>query len=307
MRILISGASGFAGQHLAKALAERGHKVFSADISTSESVPHQLDICDKGNIEQILDLTRPDCVVLLSGLSSVRASWMDPAAAFQVNTTGALNLFTAVQKKFPKARFIFAGSAEEYGKSSATPLPEDTICTPVNPYALSKYSAGKTMAMMAEKENTEFIHLRLANHFGPGQKQGFVIPDFASQIAKKMLANDNSDIVVGNLEAKRDFLYIKDVIDAYIKIIEAEKLECTLCNIGSGKTISIREMLDTLIELAGISAKVTVDKSRLRSADTTGTPLDITQAATAFGWAPQVEIKEALRLTLASWADKLSQ
>ena len=305
MRILISGAAGFAGSHLAKALLSRGHEVFSADLVPTETAPYQLDINDRLGAEKLLELCKPQAVVLLSGLSSVGASWLEPAKTFQVNTSGALNFFTAVQEKAPAAKFIFSGSAEEYGKPSVTPLPEDTVCTPANPYALSKYSAGKAMAMLAEKQGTEFIHLRLANHFGPGQRTGFVIPDFASQIARKMLSGDNSDIVVGNLEARRDFLYVGDVIDAYIKIIESEHYRYRVCNIGSGKTISIREMLDTLVELAGISAKVTVDKSRLRSADTTGTPLDISRAEAEFNWTPRTDIKEALRLTLNSWIDAL--
>ena len=305
MRILISGAAGFVGRHLTKALLDRGHDVYPADLLPMEHAPYLLDINNSKNIGKILDFCKPQAVVLLSGLSSVGASWQDPAKTFQVNTSGALNFFTAVQEKYPQAKFIFSGSAEEYGKSSVSPLPEDTVCTPANPYALSKYSAGKAMAMLAEKQGTEFIHLRLANHFGPGQRTGFVIPDFASQIAKKMLSGDNSDIVVGNLEARRDFLYVGDVIDAYIKIIEAEHYRYNICNIGSGKTVSIREMLDTLVELAGISAKITVDKSKLRSADTTGTPLDITRAKEEFNWTPRTGIKDALRITLESWIEKL--
>ena len=162
------------------------------------------------------------------------------------------------------------------------------------------------MAMLAQKQGMSFIHLRLANHFGPGQNTGFVIPDFASQIAERALKGDNSDIVVGNLEAKRDFLYIDDVIDAYVKIIEAENCRNGIYNIGSGKTVSIREMLDTLIGLAGISAKITIDPAKFRPADTTGTLLDISRMKKEFNWQPETVLKTALQLTLDSWKSKLS-
>ena len=306
MRILIAGAAGFAGRHLTESLYQRGHEVFPADIRPDENAPCKLDICDRKNVDAVLKASRPEAVVLLSGMSSVGASWKDPAATFQINTAGALNLFSAVQESFPEAKFIFAGSAEEYGRPSAVPLSEGDLCTPSNPYALSKNSAGNAMAMMAEKQRTAFIHLRLANHFGPGQSTGFVIPDFASQIALKMLKHDNSDIVAGNLEAKRDFLYIDDVIDAYIRIIEAQELKHTVYNIGSGRTISIREMLDTLINLAGISSKIVIDPGKFRPADTTGTALDISRMKDDFNWRPRTDLKTALQLTLDSWLKKLS-
>ncbi len=301
MRILIAGAAGFAGRHLTEALCSRGHYVYPADICPDENAPFMLDINDSKNVRAILKVSRPDRVVLLSGISSVGVSWKEPSKTFQVNTSGALNIFSAVQENFPQARFIFAGSAEEYGRPSAAPLNEDAVCTPSNPYALSKNASGNAMAMLAAKQGTEFVHLRLANHFGPGQKQGFVIPDFASQIADRMSRHDNSDIVVGNLEAKRDFLYIDDVIDAYIRIIEAPCVRHSIYNIGSGRTVSIREILDTLIGLAGVSSKVVIDQAKFRPADTTGTLLDISRMAEDFGWTPQTNLKSALKQTLDSW------
>lgn len=247
----------------------------------------------------------PDAIVHLAGASSVGESWKNPAKCFELNVNGAVSVYSSFLKYAPQARFIFAGSAEEYGRSTDTSFKESDICTPSNPYALSKFTAAEAMQMLAAKNSSSFVHLRLANHFGPHQKRGFVTADFAFQIAEKMLKNDSSDIFVGNLEAMRDFLYIDDVIDAYIKIIEAPHAATGTYNIGSGSPIQIKDILTGLLEISSCQAKITVDPEKFRSADIKRMSLDISKISEELNWRPQIPLIEGLRRTFNAAMEQL--
>lgn len=295
MKVLVLGASGFAGSALCRALSERGHDVFAADIT---GCLYRFDLSEKETIDKLVIQCSPDTVVHLAGLSSVGASWSDPEKCFALNVNGTLNVYSSCLKYAPNARFIFAGSAEEYGRSTDTSFKESDICTPSNPYALSKHTSALAMQMLAAKNSSSFVHLRLANHFGPHQKRGFVTADFAFQIAEKMLKNDSSDIFVGNLEAMRDFLYIDDVIDAYIKIIESPQPVSGTYNIGSGNPVKISDILSTLLEISGCRANVSVDPAKFRSADIKRMSLDISKISEELNWRPRISLKEGLTRTL---------
>ena len=294
MNILVLGAAGFAGSALCRALLKCGYTVFDADNRANAA--YKFDLSDRKSIDELMIKSSPQVIIHLAGASSVGASWNSPVETFSVNTTGSLNVFMSHLQYAPEARFIFAGSAEEYGRSSETPFRENDICTPSNPYALSKYSAAEAMNILAAKNNTRFIHLRLANHYGPGQRSGFVTADFASQIAA-MENSPAAEIKVGNLEPMRDFLYVGDVVDAYMKIIEKPTFASGTYNIGTGKPIRIREILDTLLEISQIRAEIVVDPEKFRTADINKMSLDSTKFAKEFNWHPSVPLKDGLRLT----------
>ena len=304
MKILVAGASGFVGTALCRELKERGHRVFAADKAGAE---YAFDLSCRNSIKQLLESTLPDAIVLLAGISNVSFCWTHPTETFAINVTGALGFFECHLQIVPKARFIFAGSAEEYGKSSpdGVPFKEDDICCPANPYALSKYSVAQAMKMLAAKHGRSFVHLRLANHYGPGQRKGFVTADFASQIAEKVLKADNSEIRVGNLQAQKDFVYLDDVIEAYVKIIEAEKLNYDTYNIGAGFPIAVRDILETLLKNSSGTAQIVTDPQKFRSADTVKLSLDITRISSELNWQPRTSLDEGLKKTLAYWIEKI--
>lgn len=295
MKVLVLGASGFAGSALCRALSERGHDVFDADMANCR---YLFNLADTESIDSLMQKSSPDAIVHLAGASSVGESWKNPAKCFELNVNGAVSVYSSFLKYAPNARFIFAGSAEEYGRSTDTSFKESDICTPSNPYALSKFTAAEAMQMLADKNAANFIHLRLANHFGPNQRKGFVTADFSLQIAERMLNGDTSDISVGNLEAMRDFLYIDDVIDAYIKIIEAPHAATGTYNIGSGSPIQIKDILTGLLEISSCQAKITVDPEKFRSADIKRMSLDISKISEELNWRPRISLKEGLTRTL---------
>lgn len=303
MQILVAGASGFVGTILSAELEKRGHKVFRADKTNAE---YLFDLRDRQSMEKLLKNTSPDTVIFLAGISNVATAWESPAETFAINTSGALAFFESCLAITPNARFIFAGSAGEYDRacSGGKPFQEDDCCNPENPYAVSKSSAAQTMKMLAAKHGTQFVHLRLTNHYGPGQKKGFVAADFASQIAEKKRNSDNSEIKVGNLEAQKDFLYIDDVIEAYIKIAEAPILKYNTYNIGTGDPVPVRSILEILLKISEISAPVVVDRQKLRSADTGIMSLDITRIKNELNWYPRTPIEDGLRKTLQYWLNK---
>ena len=306
MKILVAGAAGFAGNALCRMLAARGHQVFSADKAGAD---YSFDLADSASIQKLMQETLPDSIVLLAGVSNVAYSWEHPQETFCINVSAALDFFQAHLKIVPRARFIFAGSAEEYGKSSPNSMPfkEDDFCHPANPYALSKFSAAQAMKMLSAKHRSSFVHLRLANHYGPAQRKGFVTADFASQIAEKAVKNDNSEIKVGNLNAQKDFLFIDDVIEAYIKVIEAHSLKFNTYNIGSGSPIIIKDILEILVKNLSGPVQIISDPQKFRSADTVRLSLDISRISSELNWMPQTSIEQGLKKTLSFWINKIQQ
>ena len=303
MQILVAGASGFVGTILSAELEKRGHKVFRADKANAE---YLFDLKDRSSMENLLKSTSPDAVIFLAGISNVATAWEYPAETFAINTTGALTFFESCLAINSKAKFIFAGSAGEYGRActGGKPFHENDCCNPDNPYAVSKSSAAQTMKMLAAKHGTQFIHLRLANHYGPGQQKGFAAADFASQIAEKKQNSDNSEIKVGNLETQKDFLYIDDVIEAYIKIIETPHLQHNTYNIGTGNPVPVRRILEILLDCSGITSKITVDPKKLRNADTGVMSLDITRIKNELNWSPRTSLEDGLKKTLQYWLNR---
>ena len=301
MRILVLGANGFAGTALCAALAKRGHNVITADRDNAEI---SFELANKESGAEAIKKSSPDTIILLSGASSVGESWKTPSDTFLLNTSGSLNVFESHLKYAPDARFIFAGSAEEYGRACCKnePFRECDICTPSNPYALSKYSSAQTMHMLSRRNGTQFAHLRLANHFGPRQRKGFVVADFASQIAEKKRLNDNSDIKVGNLEVFRDFLYIDDVVDAYIRIAEADTLKHDTYNIGTGTPVCVEKILAELLNISQINSKVSVVAEKVRKVDIPILSVDSSLIREELGWKPFTDLKTALEKTLQYWS-----
>ncbi|MBO4630899.1 MAG: NAD-dependent epimerase/dehydratase family protein, partial [Lentisphaeria bacterium] len=189
MRILLIGGGGFVGPHLKDFLMQRNHEVFTADLPQIVSAYPEmfsLDLTDAANVESLLKQLHPDRVFLLAAISSVSQSWENPSLAVNVNILGALNVFNAMKKTVPDARLIYIGSGEEYGNSCSEehPFTEDTNCSPCNPYAVTKFASGKLLELMSVKRNLDYVHLRPFNHFGPGQREGFVIADFCAQITR---------------------------------------------------------------------------------------------------------------------------
>ena len=311
MRVLVTGAGGFVGGHLVSALAGRGHYVFAGGFQHSslklkdDTEFLNFDITDYHSIEKIIIETKPDAIIHLAAQSMVKRAWEEPATTILVNTIGTINLIKAVKEHVPTAKIINIGTSEEYGLTGkkGEPLEEQDDCLPQNPYAVSKMAAGQVALQLARKDNLNIIHVRPFNHFGPGQQLGYAVSDFASQVAQIEGGFCPPIIKVGDLSAQRDFTDVRDVIEAYITLLE-KKVDTGIYNVCSGQPRSIKGILNFLLEQSKIPITIQIDRDRLRPSDV---PLFIGSASkikSAIDWAPKRIFEKSLLETLEWWRNQ---
>lgn len=276
MRVLVTGAGGFVGEHLISALLNNGHEVFAGGLHSASTVFRsekgieylKFDITDNSMVKNIIGEVKPDGIIHLAAQSKVNTSWEDPANTILVNTIGTINLINAVKDNAPDARIINIGTSEEYGLTGklGKPLDESQPCLPQNPYAISKLAAGQLALQLAYKEKLNVIHVRPFNHFGPGQQIGYAVSDFSSQITMIERGICPPQINVGDLSTQRDFSDVRDVVSAYISLLEG-KVENGIYNVCSGTPHSINEILHFLVQQAKIPIAIKIDQGKFRPSD----------------------------------------
>lgn len=299
MRVLVTGARGFVGRHLTAALRARGHDVAEADRGADDDVL-PVDVTDALAVRAAFDLARPDAVAHLAAQAAVSASLADPAETLDVNVRGTLHVLDAARaagaETGARPRVLVVSTGEVYGAQPREryPLRETVAPLPGNPYAASKLAAEAFAQAYARSFGVDAVVTRAFNHIGPGQDERFAVAAFAAQIARA--ANGTDRVVrVGNLEASRDFLDVRDVCEAYALLLEGGGAAGEVYNVCSGAATPMREILRRLIEIARVPVEVREDPARMRPADV---PLALGDAAKlrgATGWAPRIPLAAALR------------
>ena len=298
MRVLVTGARGFVGRHLTAALRERGHLVVEADrIPHDDALP--IDVTDALAVQAAFDLAQPDAVAHLAAQASVPASLEDPRATLEVNVLGTLHVLDAARAAAgagARPRVLIVSSADVYGAQPAElyPLRETTAPWPRNPYAASKVAAEALALAYAGSFGVDAVVTRAFNHIGPGQDEGFAVAAFAAQIARAA-AGGEPRVSVGNLDASRDVLDVRDVCAAYVALLEGAGTAGEIYNVCSGNATTMRELLRRLIEVAHVPVEVHEDPARMRPADV---PVSVGSSAklrSATGWAPRISLAAALR------------
>ena len=306
MKILLIGGGGFVGGHLKKALAARQHEVLTADRAECKNRDYILDLLNRPSIDAVLEAVHPDRIIHLAAQSCVSLSWEKPAMTAEINMVGSINLLQSAAELARGSRFIFIGSSDEYGQSSFDQvLDEDSICHPCSPYALSKYSAGEMLQLLARKSKIDFVHLRPCNHFGPEQREGFVTADFASQIARIEKGEGAPVLRVGNLSSEKHFLAVEDVVSAYCAVAEAPRLNRTIYNITSDRLYSVQELLDILLRYSLCPISVETDPARFRPQEVPPLRISAQAIRQELGWKAEIKIEDALKQTLDFWRRKL--
>ncbi len=310
MRILVTGASGFVGGHLINHL-KQNHKVFATGRSPESraglDVPYfDMDITDPDSIKRVLKESTPDAVFHLAAQSMVGLAWDEPANTFNINTIGTVNLINSLKGISPFSRIITVGSSEEYGLSGKTGkhLTEEHPCLPQNPYATSKLAMGQMALQLAKKYELEIIHIRPFNHFGPGQQIGYVVSDFASQVAEIEQNLRPPVLRVGDLTARRDFTDVRDVVEAYALLLEKSPAS-GVYNVCSGIARSAREILELLLSYATVPITVEQDQQKLRPSEVplfVGSNAKLNQAT---GWEPRRQFADSILDTLNWWRHKV--
>lgn len=302
-RILLTGASGFVGRHLLPTLGDA--------FPDAEIVADHFDVTDKEAVRNTVRGASPDVCIHLAGITNVGAARSDPDLAWRVNLLGTLNLARAVLTLAPSCRFVFASSAEVYGASfrSGRKLDETAPLAPMNSYAATKAAADLALGAMSH-EGLRVVRLRLFNHTGPGQSDAFVVPAFARQIARIESGLQQPPLRVGGLDTSRDFLDVRDVCNAYIACLRRSDDELppgAILNLGSGQPRRIGDILDELLNLAGLRTEVATDAGRLRPSEITMASGDAAQAQRQLGWAPTVPWRQTLADVLADWRTRAAQ
>jgi GDP-4-dehydro-6-deoxy-D-mannose reductase len=295
-RILITGAEGFVGQHLRHSLSMAG--VGEEYIGTSLAT---LDITDAAAVDQLIGKLQPDACIHLAGVAAVDDAKQAPEHAWAVNFHGALNVGTAILAHVPQCRMIFISSAECYGASFKTgaALDETALLAPLNLYAATKAAAEMALGALTS-DGLRLLRLRPFNHTGPGQREAFVVPAFAGQIARIEAGLAPPEIAVGALDPRRDFLDVRDVCAAYgLALQKFDALPSnSVFNIGSGEAVRIGDVLNMLLAMARCKISIVTDPARLRGVEIACALGDAALARRALGWQPQYGLQETLASVL---------
>lgn len=313
MKVLITGATGFVGSHLCEYLLRQGNEVHGTFIYQDEvdRFPDflrenvTLHTCDLTKIEQVRSvITSEDFerIYNLAAISSVHQSWKGQDLVIRVNLYGWLNLLESLHEFCPKAKVLMVSSGEVYGivPEHRQPIPESQPLRPINPYADSKAAQELFCYQYIHRYQLQIVIVRPFNHTGPRQVPNFVCPDFARQIAAIEKGEREPVMSVGNLEARRDFSDVRDVVRAYHLALERCPIGMPL-NIGSGKAWSIRQVLDTLLQFSKVPIEVRHDRDRLRPSDVALMLGDYSLLHRQTGWQPEISFEETLLSVLDYW------
>lgn len=292
MRVLVTGAGGFVGRHLARRLAAEGDRVTGTVWGESLELPgvelHEVDVRDREAVARLLGRARPEVVVHLAGLSHVGQSWERPGCYFRVNTLGTENVLRAAGD----ARVILASSADVYGAvpEAEQPIGEDRPVEPATPYGLTKAAAERLAFALA---GSRAVVVRSFNLIGPGQAPTFALPSFAAQLAAVRRGEAEPVLKVGNLSARRDFVHVEAAARAYA-LLARDGEGGSVYNLASGRGVAIREALDALLRVSGVEARIETDPERFRPVDLPLLAGDPSRLR-ALGWEPEPGIEEAVR------------
>jgi GDP-4-dehydro-6-deoxy-D-mannose reductase len=293
MRILVTGSGGFVGGWLMRHLLDGGDEAVGIDQDT--------DITDSARLTAAVAEIAPDAVCHLAAQSSVGASWENHEETYRVNLLGTVNVLDAALACPAPPRVLLVSSSEVYGRveQASLPITEDHRLAPVSPYAASKASAEMAGLQAWLGAGLEVVTARPFNHTGPGQRPDFVVPALARQVAEAARSG-NPSIRTGNLDPRRDLSDVRDVVAAYRLLVERGS-PSEVYNVCRGVAVSIRDLAETLISLAGGGLAIEVDPERVRAVEIPELRGDPSKIRRATGWVATTPLATTLADVLAYW------
>ena len=303
-RVLITGASGFAGSWLARACLTAGDEV--TGVSRTGTAPAgadaiALELADGDAVARVVRERRPEVVYHLAALSSVGRSWQEPERTLADNVGGAVALLQALREHAPDARVVWISSSEVYGTQTQLPIGEDAAVAPASPYSVSKCAGEQLAAVYGLAHGLRVVIARPFSHSGPGQRPIFLLSNIARQAAQAR--RDGAPalrIVTGNGTTRRDFTDVRDVVRAY-RLLAAGDHEGVF-NVCTGVSISAAEQVAALGELiAPIAVEHVVDPALVRASEVMELRGDRARLTRETGWVPEIPYAQTLADTLAWW------
>ena len=307
-RALITGATGFAGSHLAELCSRSGWDVHGTSLGSSDRRPveamtvHTVDLGEAGAFGRLVSSILPDRIFHLAGQASVASAWADPAATLIGNILTTQRVLEAAHAHVPEARLLIVSSGEVYGRPplDVQPLGEGQPLRPSDPYAVSKVSVEYLALQHVLSFGMHVVRVRPFNHIGPRQRRGFVVADFAAQLAAIERGEQPPVLRVGNLNAARDFTDVRDTVRGYLMALE-DGLPGEVYNVCSGRAVQVADLLGRLLAACAVPVEVVADPAKQRPSDT---PV-LTGSAEALrlqtGWEARIPLDQTLADTLAFW------
>jgi GDP-4-dehydro-6-deoxy-D-mannose reductase len=291
---VVTGASGFVGRHLAELLTKGGHTVQSfvrrAGSAPEGTTEHVIDLLDRRKTAEAIASAQPDGIFHLAAPeTSAGHSWEDPARTIDENLETAMSVLDAAREAKPRVMLVSSMEAK----------------SPVNPYALSKKFSEDVAEIYRNKPfEVPVLVVRPSNHIGPGQSTDFVVPAFAAQIAE-IEQTGSGEIIHGNLTAQKDFSDVRDMVKAYLLLMEQGE-PGQVYEIGSGTTRTVEALLKLLMSLSTANIETVADKARFRPVETAIPSLDLAPIS-ALGWKPQITLEDTLSDMLEYERKKLTK
>jgi len=308
-RVLITGGTGFVGTHLIRFLKSQASKiaVIALGDRTSQQEPgieyHTLDIRRADQVRSLVHNISPTHVYHLAGISAIDVSWNNPRLTFEVNVLGAYNLFEAAMSLPSLPKILNVSTSQVYAASGMV-LTETSRVNPDNPYAASKAMAEMLRVPYRLCIGGGIITARSFNHTGPGQAPNFVLPSIARQFAEMEAGLRPPRLTAGDVEVKRDFTDVRDVVLAYSALLDKGRTD-EVYNVCSGAAVCLADVIRQFEAISGIAVEIETDPARLRSNEVSLIFGDPTKIRRETGWSPQIPLDKTIRDLLDYWRVKI--